>query len=100
MKTSTRPRALPEDLEVRLADYDRQASAHLAARGRRTHGDPAVAAATAAVAPDLAAPGFVAFTGGQSRQSINAGAPRDVSPAQAALYAELDAGIVTESDGS
>ena len=95
MKTSRRHGALPEDLEVRLADYERQANAHVGTRAPREDDVANFAPAAAPVAPDLAAPGFVSFTGGASRQSVNAGAPRDVSPAQAAFYAELDEDIAT-----
>jgi hypothetical protein len=95
MKTATRHRALPDDLEARLADYECQANAYLATHRPREGSEPGVAATSMPVAPDLAAPGFVSFTGGPNRQSVKAGAPQTVLPSQAAFYAELDDGILS-----
>ena len=95
MKTSPRSGTLPPDLETRLADYERQAAAYAASRGPKA-ADVAGFAPAAPVSPDLGAPGIVSFTGGPSRESVKAGAPRDVTPAHAALYAELDAGVLTD----
>jgi hypothetical protein len=97
MKTSTPRVALPDDLEARLADYARQASAYLASHPPSQEGEARFATASVPVPPDLAAPGFVSFTGGPSRESLKAGAPRNVVPAQAAFYAGLDQGILTDT---
>jgi hypothetical protein len=64
MRTSTRAAALPPDLESRLADYERQATAFVALHRSGSADVESFAPATAPVPPDLAAPGFVSFTGG------------------------------------
>jgi hypothetical protein len=97
MKTSTPRGAVREDIEARLAAYECQAVAHLASHPPRQEDVEVCATASVPVPPDLAAPGFVSFTGGPSRESVKAGAPRDVVPAHAAFYAGLDKGVSGES---
>ena len=83
-------------LDARLAAYASQAAAdvHITARGSRSGPELTFAsAAEALAAPDAAAPGFVSFTGGAHQRSAHFGAPLNVLPTQAGIYAELDEGM-------
>ena len=103
MKTSSRTShdTTRDDLDTRLSDYASQAAADIGiARTSRTGAELSFASSEDVLAaPDLAAPGFVSFTGGAHQRSMNFGAPRNVLATQAEVYAELDAGILDLAPG-